>query len=414
MDTERARRRRFLCAVGGMWWVFLSVGILVPLLPGYVTRGLDSSSTVVGISILLYAVSGVLARPIAAVYLRRRTPWTLMTIASGFGALTLALTPIWHHLGWFYGMRFVEGLAVGVFYTAAATSVVRDTPPESRGSALSYFSVPLFLGIAVGPMVGDRVIDAVGLEQAWVIAGSLMCLAVPTSAWPLLMKPDASSTDVASPGPLGDITAPALTRTDLWQAIVHPAAVVPALIMALVVAGWAGFQAYVPLYGPTIGMDATGSIFLVYAVVVLTIRVAGARLFDVLPLVELVLLGTLTNIVGLLIAFSWRSPIALYIAAALLAVSVGMMFMTLMRIALADAAPHEESAIVGAYTIAYDVGAGVGASVLGVLITWTGSYQSAFVGGAAAGCIALGVLLRSLWPVRQRYRADRLSRQPQQ
>jgi predicted MFS family arabinose efflux permease len=413
MVTQRARRRRFLCAVTGMWWIFLSVGILVPLLPGYVARGLDSSSTVVGISVLLYAISGVLSRPIAAVCLRRHTPWTLMTVASAIGSVTLAATPAWHHLGWFYSMRFMEGLAVGVFYTAAASGVVRDTPPASRGSALSYFSVPLFLGIAVGPMAGDQIIEAVGLEQAWVIAGVLMLLAVPTSIWPVLMRVDTGGTDLAAAGPLGDITVPALTKNDLWRAIVHPAAVVPAAIMALAIAGWAGFQAYVPLYGPTIGMKATGSIFLVYAIVVLTIRVGGARLFDVLPLVELVVVGAVANIVGLLVAWFWREPAALHVAAALLAVSVGLMFVTLMRVSLAGAPAHDEPAIVGAYSIAYDVGAGIGASILGVVITTTGSYASAFVGGAAAGVVALGMTLYFLWPARERYRADRLSSQTQ-
>lgn len=411
MDIRRARRCRFLCALAGMWWVFLAMGMLVPLLPGYVEGPLGASTTVVGISVLLYAISGVLSRPAAAVLLRLRTPWTLMATSCLVGAAAVAATPALEQLGWFYFLRFVEGFAVGLFYTAAATSVVRDTPPASRGSILSYFSVPLFLGIAVGPIVGDRVIEQFDFTSSWAIAGALMCVALPTSIIPLFMRTDPHDSELMAAGARYDLAAPALTRTDLWQSMVHPAALVPAVVMALVITGWAGFQAYVPLYGPTIGMEATGTVFLVYAVVVLVIRVGGARLFDVLPLAELVAVGLVANVGGLVLAWAWRDPVALYIAAALLAVAVGMMFVTLMRMALAGAAPHEEPAIVGAYTVAYDVGAGLGALALGLVITATDSYTSAFIGGALAGTLAIVIFLLSVWPARHRYTADQLSPQ---
>src|SRR5690606_35504212 len=96
----------------------------------------------VGITIFVYGVAGVLARPLATVYLRRHGHWSLMTGGVLVGAVALAVTPMAPSLGPLLLLRFVDGVAIGAFYTAAAASVVREVPIERRGAALSYFSVP--------------------------------------------------------------------------------------------------------------------------------------------------------------------------------------------------------------------------------------------------------------------------------
>lgn len=373
-------------AVAAMWWVFCSVGVLIPLQPRYVRQELAASDSVVGLTFLVFAVAGVVARPAAGVYLRSRDPWPLMAASCGGAAAALALTPAVQRLWWLLLLRFVEGVAVGLFYTAAATSVVQSTPPTRRGRALSYFSVPLFLGTAVGPMIGDWLIAELGLARPWVVAGALLGLALPFCL--------RRSRVVGSPP---------LRRGELLRTLAHPSAAWPALIMALMVSGWASFQAYVPLYGPQLNLHATGTLFLAYSGVVLIIRVGGARLFDLLPPVELVLVGAGANVVGLLVAWLWRDALALYLAACLMAVAIGTGYTTLMRVALTGVPAHEEGAVVGAYSVAYDIGAGAGPAVMGALVAWAGSYASAFAGGALAGAVAFGVALRHLWPLRHRY-----------
>lgn len=397
---------RFVCFLAGMWWVFLSVGVLIPLLPQYVSEALGESSSSVGVTILIFAIAGVLVRPLAATYLRSHEPWPLMILVTVVGATALAATPTIPDIRWMYLMRFVDGMAVGAFYMAAATGLVRDTPPHRRGSALSYFSVPLFLGVAIGPVIGDWLIAWIGHDYTWVASGTLMALAVPfgiVGARHRVVSPVASD-PVASDTALGT-PLPAMTRSDVWRSVAHPAAVVPAAVLALIVAGWASFQAFVPLYGPELGLPATGTVFLVYSVVVVTIRIGGATLFDRLPLVELVVWGALANVAGLVTVWLWAHVAALYVAALLMAVAIALAYTTLLRIALMDIPPHEEGAVVGSYSLAYDIGAGAGAAGMGLLVTATGSYSTAFLGGAVAGAVALLLVLGLLWSKRHHYRA---------
>ncbi|HZW43886.1 MAG TPA: MFS transporter [Dermatophilaceae bacterium] len=405
-------KTRFICVLAGMWWVFLSVGILIPLLPLYVNRTLVADSSVVGVTVLIYAVAGVLARPLAAAYLRRHEPWTFMLAMALAGAFALAATPIVHEVGWMYWLRFVGGFTVGAFYTAAATGLVRDTPPQRLGSALSYFSVPLFLGVAIGPVVGDWLTSAVGHDWSWVASGLCMLMAVPFclvgGRQPRRATPVGDV--VVSGTPFGTpfgTHVPAMTRSEIWRTVAHPAAGVPAVVLALIVAGWASFQAYVPLYGPALGLPATGTVFLTYSAVVIVIRVGGARLFDRLPLVEIVLWGAVANVIGLVTVWLWADVAALYVAAVLMAVAIGLSYTTLLRIALARVPAHEEGAVVGAYSVSYDIGAGLGAAGMGVLVTWTASYSTAFLGGAASGAVSILLILQHLWPKRATYRVQR-------
>lgn len=400
-------RKRFARVVLGMAWVFLSVGVLIPLLPQYVRGPLGESDGAVGLTVLLYALAGVVARPFIGVWLRTRDAWPLMWQSAAVAVVGLALTPVVGSFPWLIALRLVDGFALGAFYIAAATVVVQETPVARRGSALSYFSVPLFLGIALGPLLGDVLIARLGPNATWLAASAVLALAVPStlvvSSW------RAGSADRVSPSRDAGADAPPVDARLLLRTLAHPSAAWPAAILALTVAGWAAATAYIPLYGPQIGLSTTGVVFLVHSCVVLVIRVGGARLFDRMPLIEPVLVGAVANVVGLLVAWWWRAPAALLVTAGLTAMGVGLCYTTLMRVALDGVSAREQGAVIGAYSVSYDIGAGLGAAGLGVVVTLTGSYPAAFLGGAAAGLLGLVLLLVRFWARRSHYWVERIT-----
>ncbi|WP_029136582.1 MFS transporter [Nakamurella lactea] len=375
-----------------MWWVYLSVGVLIPLVPHWIVGELNGSGTDVGVTVFVYGVASIASRPLAGAYLRRGRPERLMTAAVAVGAVALVATPLVPQLAWMWGLRFIDGAAVGLFYTCAATGVVRSTTAARRGSTLAVFSVPLFSGVAFGPVVGDWAMEHLSAGWVWVLSGGLMSLAIGSTVFGVALFGD-------PPADQSEQISPML----LLRALAHPAAVRPAAVLALSIAGWAAFQAFVPLYGPTIGLAATGTVFLTYSAAVIVIRIGGARWFDRMPIIEVITIGCLANICGLLLAALWRRPAALFLAAGLMAIAIALMYTTLMQVALDGAPRRDEGLVVAAYSVSYDVGAGLGGAALGVVMTWTGSYTVVFIGGAAAGVLALALLLQSFWPRRARY-----------
>jgi MFS family permease len=398
MPAGGAPWRGVLRAIAAMWWVYASVGVLVPLLPQYVTDRYGGDATAIGVTVLVYGVASVAGRPVAGLYLRTGEPWRLMTLAVVVGVAALVLTPLAPNLVAMLTLRFVDGAAVGAFYTAAATSVVHQTPHSRRARVLSYFSVPLFLGVAIGPVVGDALIAGIGQDGTWLVSGAIMFAATPGCV--LQARRMAGVPQPASTAPQEHFL------TALVGPLVQPSAVWPATVLALSIVGFAGFQALVPVYGPEIGLPATGTVFFLYSFLTLVIRIAGAGWFDRLPLVEVVLVGCLANVAGLVVAWLWAAPVALYVSAALMAVAIALQYVLLMKLALTGMPREREGSVVAAYSISYDVGAGLGAAALGLVVSATGSYRSAFLAGAVCAVLGALVLVGRYWRQRHRYAED--------
>jgi MFS family permease len=391
-------RLPFLCVLLTIWGTFLATGVLIPLLPLYITDGLGAGESALGLTVLVYAVAGVLARPFAGTYLRTRDPWRLLEASAVVGFLVMLVTPLVKHMAWMYATRAIEGFTLGTIYLAGTTAVVRMTPVERQGRALSMLSVPLFLGIALGPILGDQLIRNWGYWWTWMGAAGLLALAIPAA-----IAGSVAARRGEPPAPGKERAVPPLTRTDVWNTLAHPAALVPAGVVVLLVVGWATFQVYVPLYGPTLGMGATGTVFLVQSLVVLAIRVLGADLFDRLPLVELALAGAVASALGLLVAWLWVAKPAIYVTAMLLGVAVGLTYTTLLRVALAGVDTTEQGAVIGAYSVAYDLGTGLGTAAVSMVVAATGSYRVVFLIGVICAVASIVLLVTRLWSRRRAY-----------
>lgn len=398
MNDATVVRWSILRTIVATWCVYTSVGVLVPLVPQYICERYGSGATAIGVAVLVYGAANVAARPIAGWFLRSGDPWRLMTLSVVVGVAALLLTPLAPNLPWMLALRFVEGATVGMFYTAAATNVVRQTPHTQRGRVLSYFSVPLILGVAVGPVIGDVLIGSAGLDRTWLLSGVIMLLAVP-----VCLVRTGQPAGGAAPVPAANPAVSTSWRQALLEPLIQPAAVWPAIVLALSIAGFGGFQALVPVYGPQIGLQATGSVFFVYSVLTMLIRVACATVFDRLPIVEAVLVGCVADVAGLAVVWLWPTPAALYVGAVLMAVAIALQYVLLMKLALTGVSRSQEGTIVAAYSSSYDMGAGLGAAAMGLVVSATGSYRSAFLAGAVCALFGAIVLVVRFWSRRHMY-----------
>jgi MFS family permease len=406
-------RALFLRVVVATWWVYASVGLLIPLLPQYIAGRYGGGGIAVGVTVLVYGVASVVVRPAAGHYLRRHDPWRLMVLSVVIGVAALVATPLAGSLGEMLLLRFVDGAAVGAFYTASATAVVAATPHDQRGRVLSYFSVPLFLGVASGPVAGDWLIAHVGDDSTWVAAGITMTLALLTCTRRRSDRDGPSEVLVSSaqeaPHANLELTPPPVSgagpprRRSIASAVLHPAALWPGAVFGLSIMGYAGFQAFVPLYGPTIGLPVTGTVFLVYSVTILALRVGGAHVIDVLPPIELVLAGCVANVAGLVLVWAWPGVPALYGGAVLMAFACAVQYALLMKLSLTGVDRREQGGVVATYSASYDVGAGAGALLVGAVASATGSYRTAFLAGALCGVAGGLVLITRFWSHRHDY-----------
>ena len=242
---------------------FISVGALQPTLPRFVEGPLGGGDIEVGLAIGAFAFSAVLIRPLVGPLGDRKGRRLLIVLGAGIVSISVAGYVFAETLWLLLLLRLLSGVGEACFYVGAA-SVVNDLAPEERrGEAVSYFSLSLYLGLTVGPLIGETVFDASSYDAAWIVAAfsagiaALLGLAV---------------SDTRPEGP----PSHAGFR---WF---HPAGIMPGTVLAASIWGLGGFATFIPLYALSLGMSGSRLVFASFSIVVLLVRSLGARLPDIL------------------------------------------------------------------------------------------------------------------------------------
>jgi MFS family permease len=361
---------------------FVSVGALQPTLPRFIEGPLGGDDVAVGVGIAGFSLSAVLMRPIIGrisdAHGRR-----ILIISGGLLVGVASLGLIWAaSLPWLIFLRFVAGAGEAAFYVGAATIINDLAPNERRGEALSYFSLALFGGLALGPVVGEILFENFGYDAAWHIATWTAVFAALLGFF------------------VSDTRPQTLVQNGLQKGgrIIHPAGLLPGSVLASAILGLAGFATFIPLYALEIGLDGSRLVFGLFSVIALSIRLFGARLPDILGPRKAGRFALITNTAGFLVMALWAEPAGLFIGTALFSIGQSLVFPALMTLALANATPEERGAVVGTFTAFFDLAFGIGAISLGWVASQFG-YSGVFVGAAIAATLGLGALQTATKPV---------------
>jgi len=373
--VEAERRERlvtfpFALVTGATLAYFTCMGALLPIVPRYVEDELDGGGVAVGVGVGAFAVSAALLRPWAGRLGDRFGRRVLVVAGSATVGASVLCYGFAGNLFELVLLRLVTGVGEAAMWVGAATAVQDMAPADRRGEAASYFSVALYAGLAIGPLAAESLLHASGFDAVFV-----MCACCAFVACALGSRTPRGTTEVVE-GP---------------QKLLHPAALGPGLVLLLGLIPFTGFGAFLALYGEQIGIDDVGPVFLVYAGLVLLIRVFAARLPDrlgwrVASTGALISVGVAGAILGL-----WRSVAAVYIATIPMAMGMSLLFPALFSAVVNDAPESERSSAVGTFSLFFDLSQGIGAPLLGVVVALADSYQAAFlvsslaaVGGFAA------------------------------
>ncbi|MFP5322265.1 MAG: MFS transporter, partial [Acidimicrobiia bacterium] len=348
-------------------------------LPRYVEEELGGSGLAVGVVVGAFAVSAALVRPWVGRLgdvVGRRTMSVAGAGLAALGILPLGLVPaIW----FLVVLRLVAGLGEAFFFIGAATAAQDLAPDHRRGEAASLFSVAIYAGLAFGPTIGETIYTRAGSTPTWLFAGAAAGVAFLLS-WFI-------------PRDLGRVADPAPRR-----GLLHPAAILPGSILLLGLIGFTGFSAFLPLYVDDVGVDGAGPFFLVYGVIVLVVRIAGARLPDRLGPVRTSSYALIAIAAGIGSVAAFATPAGIWVGTVLLAIGMSLLFPALFTLAVNRAPTNERSHAVGTFSLFFDLSQGLGAPALGLAVTAFGTERAAFVLGALvalAGLVAANTRLRT-------------------
>ncbi|HMU78939.1 MAG TPA: MFS transporter [Microthrixaceae bacterium] len=364
----------FVLVTAATLFYFIALGALLPTLPVYVEDELGGGSVAVGVTVGVFAVSAALLRPLAGRLGDTRGRRILVIGGSlVMGVSVLAYTLV-DSIAALVALRLLTGAGEAAMWVGAATAIQDMAPDDRRGEAASYFSVALYAGLAFGPLVGEGLRDSAGFHAVWIFAG---CCGLVACA-------------------LGFGTPRDVRREPQPFRLLHPAALGPGAILLLGMLPFIGFATFIALYGPTVGFADVAPLLLVYGVLVLVIRVVGAKLPDQLGWTRASSTALSVLAVGGLLLGLWSGTAGVWLAVVALAIGMSLLFPALFSATVAAVPESERGQAVGTFSLSFDLASGLGPAVLGVVVALA-DYRAAFVVagiGAAAGLALVGPVAR--------------------
>jgi predicted MFS family arabinose efflux permease len=352
---------------------FTAAGVAIYALPAYVTGPVGSDEAGAGLAFGAFAVTALFLRPFAGRLSDTRGRRPLLLGGALVAAVAMLLTAHVETLSAVVALRLALGVAEAAFFVASFAALADLAPPSRVGEALSYNSLGLYLGLTLGPLLGDLLVGSLGFTAAWYGAATLLVLA---------------ATVVHG---LGETRAPRPPATGPAP-LIHWRAVPAALGFLASVVAMGGFLAFASLHAEAVGLSPASAPVALYGLVVVVCRVAFAKVPDRLPALPLGAAALAAIATGLVVMALWSSPLGTVVGAALMGLGVTFSTPAFFAAVFATASPSERGAASGTASVALDLGIGGGPVLLGLVAQGAGIPAAFLVGAVVA-------LAGSVWTV---------------
>jgi len=369
MTSQKIFHRDFVLAFFAQFAISFVVCLLIPTLPIHLSR---SGSTEVEIGVLIGVLgfaSLILRPPVGKALLR--IPERSFMIAGGLLFAVASAAYIWAPPFWpFLVVRILQGVGVGLFYTASVTLAANISPEARRGQSLSYFFLSFNIAFALAPTVGMLLMDTFNMTVLFVV-----CAALAFSSLFISIRLTRRTID------------PAERSSSQEDSFFSRESLPPAFINFLAHIIWGALTAFFPLYALHCGFTNPGLFFAASAMMLVAGRSLGAKIQDrysrgkvILPCL-LIFAGSMV-----VLAFSTTFPMIMLVAI-LWGIGSAFLFPALVLLALDLAGPSRGPAM-GTFTAFQDLGIGLGPIIMGVVLHLT-SFRTTFLSLALVGFISV-------------------------
>jgi MFS family permease len=369
--------RAFVALAAATLAFFVAGGIVLPIAPRFAELALNADALGFGIALGSFSVVSLILRPLVGWSSDRFGRRPLLIGGAIVNVAALALHLVANDLLVFTIARGLLGAGEGFFFVAALAAAADIAPEARRGEAISFLSLSLYLGIAIGPPVAEAIFAAGSYTAVWIAAAIVAAVAVGLA----LLVPESAPGLSVAPGerpPRGPL--------------IHPAGIFPGIIILFGLWGMAGFLTFLPLYGPEVGLDGVGLPLTAYALVVVGLRIVGATWPDRFGAARLSGAALAISAVGLTIIGLAPNTVVLMAGTIVFAAGVAFTMPALLALAVSRVPPTERGTVVGTATVFLDLVFGFAPAVLRFVAEAT-DFGVTFLVSAAFAALAAALLI---------------------
>lgn len=374
---ERLMTPAFLGISASVLGFFVASGMFLPATPRFTAGPLGGDDLAVGLVVGSFSVSSLLLRPFAGRWADQRGRRIMLIVGAALQVVAAAGHLVADSVALLVVMRLLLGAAEAVFFVGGMAAATDLAPERRRGEAISLISTSLYLGVAIGPVLAEWLYGASGYPAIW-IAATVISLAAVVISW---VAPE---------------TLPPAQRRkpESTTSLLHRHGLVPGLLVLCGAWGMGAYFAFLPLLGDELGLDGVGGYLAVFALVVIGLRLAFARLPDQLGPARLSGTALVLSASGMTIAGLVPSELGLWVATVVFAGGVAFTFPAIVALSVMGVPPDERGAVVGTTSLFLDVAFGLSPALLGLLAGTTGYPATFLVSGVVAATGATWLLAR--------------------
>jgi MFS family permease len=374
-------RLHLIGVFGGLFFGYLGLTAVIPVLPGFVRQHFGAANFAVGLVITVTAVTALLTRPVAGSLADRYGHRLVMQVGALIVAAGGALYFLPLGLGGLIGVRLLLGIGEASLFTAGAVWTVSLAPHNRRGQLIGLYGVSMWGGIALGTFTGASLLHF-GYAAVWGFSA-----AAPLVGLVLVTSVPAPSRAGQRGGGRGVLLRPAL---------------LPGLALTFAAAGYAGLAAFVVLHLRARGIHSGVAVLSSFSAVYAGTRLFIGHLPDRLGPRRVATWSGIGEATGLLvIAVAPNLPVAI-VGSLVMGAGFSLLHPSLALMVMNRTDPLKQGAALGAYTSFWDLGLAVWGPVTGVVATGFG-YPAVFVVGAACAVVASAM---ALWIPQRSARLD--------
>lgn len=383
MTTQKIFNRDFIFTFVAQFTFSCAYYLLIPTLPIYLSR-MGTAEVGIGVLIGSFSVSSLVLRPFVGRAIFRISERNFMMAGSLLFLITsiayLLVPPFWP----FLIVRIFQGIGLAFFYTASFTLIANISPETRRGQSLSYFYLALNIAFALAPYFGMVLLNRYDSTVLF-----LACSGLSLCSLLAVMK-------------LKKIQNVLLRNHSIKNQPLLCREALPLSIMAFFANTlWGTLTTFFPLYALSHGVNNPGPFFATFAIMLILGRALGGKILDLYSREKVIFPCLITYIIAMIIlAFSKTLPMFILVGG-IWGIGMAFLFPTLVAYTL-DLAGSSRGPAMGTFTAASDLGVGLGAVIMGIILRFT-NYPTMFLCLALTGIINLNYFY---FIVRKRKRVD--------
>jgi len=364
----------FLAMSASVLAFFVASGLFLPSTPRYAAGPLGGDAFVVGLVVGIFSLSSIVLRPFAGRWADRRGRRIMLISGAALQVLAAAGHLVATTVPVMIVMRLLLGAAEAVYFVAAMAAATDLAPEHRRGEAISLMSTSLYLGVAIGPVLSEVLYDMGSFSAIWIAAALISVVAVALS-W---TAPETLPREARRTGDQG--------------AFLHRRGIVPGLLVLCGAWGMGAYFAFLPLLTDELGLGGAGGYLALFALVVIGLRLVGARWPDRFGAARLSGTALVFSALGMVIAGLFPTELGLWVATVVFAAGVAFTFPAIVAMATQGVPADERGAVVGTTGVFLDVAFGLSPAVLGLVAASTG-YPPTFLISSVVAATGAGYLL---------------------